>query len=140
MNDHAKLLQALGRAETDALKTEAEAVLPSLGEIEVISNRSGLVMVPIRDTISGTDFFLGEVLVAEAHIRLTDHKAIGYGMVIGHDLEKAMAMAVIDAAFDAGIETIRLTRFIGNAVEAQRKADEKMLCRIEATRVEMETL
>lgn len=39
---------------------------------------------------------LGEVLVAEAHLKLAD--AEGYGMVVGRDLEHAMAMVLIDAA------------------------------------------
>ncbi|RVM17897.1 phosphonate C-P lyase system protein PhnG [Sinorhizobium meliloti] len=140
MKDHAELLETLARANVDVLKAEAEAVLPQLGDIEVIENRSGLVMLPMRDTVTGSDFYLGEVLTAEAHIRLNDHGAEGYGMVTGRDLERAMAMAVIDAALDAGVETDRLGRFVDKAAAIQRQADDDRLRRIEATRVEMETL
>jgi alpha-D-ribose 1-methylphosphonate 5-triphosphate synthase subunit PhnG len=136
---HADILGVLARVQSEELKAEAEAVLPLLGNIEVIQNRSGLVMLPMRDTVTGTDFHLGEVLVAEAHVRLTDRAAEGYGMIIGRDLEQAMAMAVIDAAFDAGIAVGRITSFVTQAGNAQKMTDNETLRRVEATRVEMET-
>lgn len=67
--DHARLLDTLARADADRLVAFAEAVLPGLGPVEVVQSRTGLVMLPLRDTVQGTDFHLGEVLVAEAHIR-----------------------------------------------------------------------
>ncbi len=75
---HAEALNVLARAEPAGLKALAENLLESLGDIEVLGNRTGLVMVPMRDTVENVDFHLGEVLVSEAHI--TDAAgAIGYG-------------------------------------------------------------
>lgn len=137
--DHAWILDTLARMPADTIKHEAESVLPLLGDIEVIHSRTGLVMCPMRDTVQGTDFHLGEALVAEAHIRLADSGTEGYGMVLGRDLEQAMAMALIDAALAAGVDSARLSDVLHAAAEDQRAEDEAVLRRIEATRVDMET-
>ncbi|MDO5527946.1 MAG: phosphonate C-P lyase system protein PhnG [Paracoccus sp. (in: a-proteobacteria)] len=139
MSDHSEILETLARAEPAGLKAAAGDLLPQLGEIEVIASRSGLVMAPMRDTAQGTDFHLGEVLVAEAHIRLRADGTEGYGMTISHDLERAMAMAVLDAAYRSGQGGALLADYLAREKAAQREADTKTLREIEATRVEMET-
>lgn len=136
---HAAALGTLAAMAPAALKAEAEAILPRLGPVQVLASRTGLVMLPMRDTVQNTDFLLGDVLVAEAHLRLTLHDVEGYGMVTGRDLEQAMAMALIDAALAAGVETARLTAFLTEAAATIAQAETEVLRRIEATRVEMET-
>ncbi|MCR8546937.1 phosphonate C-P lyase system protein PhnG [Salipiger sp. P9] len=131
-------LSVLARMTPARLAAEAEALLPELGEIEVLQSRSGLVMLPMRDTVMGTDFHLGEVLVSEAHIRLPGGVQ-GYGMITGHDLERAMAMAVIDAGFAAGIGGARLPAAVAEEAARQAAEDRETLREIEATRVNMET-
>lgn len=134
--DHGPMLDILARADAARLMALAEHLLPSLGTVEVINSRTGLVMLPMRDTVQGTDFHLGEVLVAEAHIRASDTE--GYGMVVGRDLERAMAMAVVDAAASLG-QTPAIRTFLHEEAAAIAATDTARLCEIEATRVEMET-
>lgn len=134
-----RVLSVLAAMDPARLKAEAEAVLPGLGAVEVLASRTGLVMLPMRDTVAGTDFHLGEVLVAEAHIRLGAHGVEGYGMIVGRDTERAMAMAVIDAALTAGIAAERLTAMVAEAAAAQAEEDRETLRKVAATRVEMET-
>lgn len=136
---HGRWLDTLARADVGAMKAMAEALLPGLGQVEVVQSRTGLVMLPLRDTVTGTDFHLGEVLVAEAHIRLPETSVEGYGMVTGRDLERAMAMAVIDAAAAAGLETDRIAQFIQREADHIRADDEQRMRAVEATRVDMET-
>lgn len=93
--DHAQVLAVLARARPAPLKELAERLLDTMGELQVIENRTGLVMLPMRDSVQAVDFHLGEVLVSEAHIR-DGAGNVGYGMVTGRDLERAMAMAVVD--------------------------------------------
>jgi alpha-D-ribose 1-methylphosphonate 5-triphosphate synthase subunit PhnG len=137
-SSHSEALSVLARSEFGRLKALAEQLLEGLGEISVITNRTGLVMVPMRDTVENVDFHLGEVLVSEAHIAGAAG-AVGYGMITGRDLERAMAMAVVDLAMatgsrDAGIEAL---------LDAERSRlaaiDDDRMRRVEATRVEMET-
>lgn len=134
--DHEHLLDVLARADADRLAALAEAVLPGLGPVEVVQSRTGLVMLPMRDTVQGTDFHLGEVLVAEAHIRAAGTE--GYGMVLGRDLTRAMAMAVVDAAASLG-QTPEIRAFLHREAALQSATDEARLREVEATRVEMET-
>jgi alpha-D-ribose 1-methylphosphonate 5-triphosphate synthase subunit PhnG len=133
--DPGALLSTLARAEPAAMKALAEAILPRLGAVEVLASRTGLVMLPMRDTVQGTDFFLGEVLVAEAHIRAGAVE--GYGMVTGRDLERAMAMAVLDAGRAQGVAEV--AAFAAREAARHMAEDAALLRRVEATRVEMET-
>ncbi len=134
--DHAHLLDVLARADAARLTALAEGLLASLGPVEVVQSRTGLVMLPMRDTVQGTDFHLGEVLVAEAHIRASGSE--GYGMVVGRDMDRAMAMAVVDAAASLG-QTPQIRAFVHLESSVLAAADKARLCEIEATRVEMET-
>lgn len=134
---HEQMLSILARADEAQLKAFAEPLIASLGDIEVTQNRTGLVMLPMRDTAQGTHFHLGEVLVSEARISSGEHE--GYGMRRGRDLEAAMAMAVVDLAVARGAETEACTKFLKAEAEAQSAADDVTLRAVEATRVDMET-
>src|SRR5687767_24572 len=90
-------LSILAKADANAVKELAETLLPQLGKVTVLKNRTGLVMLPYTDSVQGIAFHLGEVLVAEANIQ-TEAGEEGYGMVIGRDVVQALALAVIDAS------------------------------------------
>lgn len=134
--DHATLLDVLARADVARLIALAETLLPQLTAVEVLHSRTGLVMLPMRDTVKGTDFHLGEVLVAEAHLRAAGCE--GYGMVIGRNLEQAMAMAVVDAVASLG-QSPEILAFIAAESAEITARDTARLCEVEATRVDMET-
>lgn len=135
--EHGRLLTVLARSDTAALKMTAERLLPLLGDIEVLSSRTGLVMQPLRDPVQEVDFHLGEILVAEAHIRTAGVE--GYGMVAGRDLERAMAMAVLDAAWSSGLARSEVADFAAHHSALHEAEDAARMRAVEATRVEMET-
>lgn len=134
----AQALTILARARPAPLKALAESLLDHMGDITVVANRTGLVMVPMRDTVENVDFHLGEVLVSEAHIADAEGR-IGYGMITGRDLERAMAMAVIDLSLADTRSSTDVRRFIEAERLHQAALDEALMRRVEATRVEMET-
>lgn len=137
--DHAAILNILARARPEGLKALAETVLVQMsGDIEVITNRTGLVMVPIRDTVENVDFHLGEVLVSEAHIAdAAGH--VGFGMITGRDLERAMAMAVIDLRLAASGHDDAIAAFLAAEGLHLQSEDDLRMRQVQATRVEMET-
>ncbi|MGB3028469.1 phosphonate C-P lyase system protein PhnG [Paradevosia shaoguanensis] len=135
---HGEALDTLARSRPEGLKALAESVLEDLGDLRVIANRTGLVMVPMRDTVENVDFHLGEVLVSEAHIA-DEAGNVGYGMITGRDLERAMAMAVVDLAFSSGRSTAAITAFLETEAAALAERDAERMRGVEATRVEMET-
>ncbi len=130
-------LSTLARADATRLKAFAETLIPDLGAIDVLQSRSGLVMLPIRDTAGGVAFHLGEVLMSEAHIRKDDVQ--GYGMRRGHDLEASMAMALVDLALSTQVRLEDCTAFCAQEAQALADQDTETLRRVEATRVNMET-
>lgn len=135
--DYDTRLSALARADEARLKAFAEGLIAGLGPIEVLQSRTGLVMLPLRDTAGGTAFHLGEVLMSEAHIKANGVE--GYGLRKGRDLEAAMAMALIDLAMASDIRAEECTAFCEAEAKALADADADTLARVEATRVDMET-
>ena len=136
-HSHEDMLTVLARADAARLKAFAEPLIPDLGALEVLENRTGLVMLPMRDTAQGTHFHLGEVLVSEA--RITVQGVEGYGMRRGRDLEAAMAMALVDLSVALGLHQADCAAFVTAEAETQAAEDRETLRRVEATRVDMET-
>lgn len=132
-------LSVLTRAEASEVRSFVEHLLPSLEAcgLEVLENRTGLVMLPATDTAKGTRFHLGEVLVCEARVRLGDYE--GYAVCLGRDLVHALAVAILDAALQASLEAEAIRAFVLQLSERLKAADDELLRRVAATQVEMET-
>lgn len=139
MYNQSQTLSVLCHAPAGVVKDFSEALLPQLGEINVIKNGTGLVMQPYRDTAQGALFHLGEVLIAEAHVRLEMHDSEGYAACLGRDLEQALAIALLDACLSANLHRDAILSFVNQQREQQEAAESQLMRRVEATRVEMET-
>lgn len=129
-------LSVLCRAPAEAVKWQAERVLAAAADVHVLRNRTGLMMQPMRESVEQSDFYLGEVLVSEAHVRLNGHE--GYAVCLGRDLEQALAVAIIDAA-RAGAGDPLIEAFIAEQAQLLAAEDEALLQAIAKTRVELET-
>lgn len=137
---HAHLLSILAAAPPKAVKALANAVLPQLlqrGPLDVVHNRTGLVMLPYRDTVRGTPFHLGEALVAEGHVRQGD--LTGYGACLGRDLEQALSLALLDLAHQSGVARTEVQAFVSEHAAQQAERDNLLRRKVESTRVQMET-
>lgn len=135
--DRTHCLSILSRAPHDQVKRFADKLIPELGEIQVIENRTGLVMLPMSEPVQAATFFLGEVLVAEARVRVNQIE--GYAACLGRDVEQALALALIDAANAGGIAQKKIAKFLAMQSANLAHADAELLKQVEATRVEMET-
>lgn len=100
MYSQADYLSVLCQVSAETVKPFTDSLIPQLGPIEVLKNRTGLIMLPYTDSVQGTAFHLGEVLVAEAHVRVAHSD--GYAAVMGRDLEQALAVAILDGALQSG--------------------------------------
>ncbi|AET61062.1 hypothetical protein HPL003_21670 [Paenibacillus terrae HPL-003] len=58
-----------------------------------------LAMSKARDLVTRHPFYLGEVLLTECTVSIENR--YGFGTMIGEDLDKAYALAVVDAAYRA---------------------------------------
>lgn len=70
----------------------------SLTTVETISKpEHSLVMVKMRESAQQSLFYLTEVLVSQARVKMNN--SIGLGIVQGNDLDKAYDLAIIDAGY-----------------------------------------
>lgn len=136
---HAERLSILSQAPADKVKALAENLLPHLGAIDVIENRTGLVMLPYTDSAKGITFYLAEVLIAEARVRLSDHAAEGYAACLGRDTQQALAVALLEAALRAGLCQTEIDAFITSQAAELAALDKQLLQQVETTRVNLET-
>lgn len=126
-------------AEVEAL---AEAVLPRLGAVDVLANRTGIVVLPYADSAKGVTFHLGEVLMAEARVRATlpsGAVAEGYGACMGRNTRFALALALLDVAWRYGMDKPVLEAFVARQASELERKDQELLRNVEDTRVQMET-
>jgi len=140
--DQGVYLSILTTTPAHEVKTFVEALLAQVTAVEVLTSRTGLAMLPFTDSVKGVNFYLGETLLAEAHVRVGAQE--GYAACLGRDLEQAIALAILDALLQsheptALLEQPAILHFVAVA-HAQQQAQESLLLRkIEATRVELET-
>lgn len=99
----------------------------------------GLVMVQLREAARGSLFYIGELLVSEARVLVAG--AVGIGLIAGDRPEEAMALALIDAAWNAGLPQTQAWTPLLRA-EAARLAEAHVLhhARLQQTRVSFETM
>ncbi|GIP25071.1 phosphonate C-P lyase system protein PhnG [Paenibacillus sp. J23TS9] len=99
----------------------------------------GLVMVKVRETAKRSLFYLGEVLVSECKAQVGG--SLGIGLVKGHDHELAYQLAIIDAAYQAGLEETRAWDQALLAEEARIVAmRSRVFSEIAKTKVDFETM
>ncbi|WP_289142861.1 phosphonate C-P lyase system protein PhnG [uncultured Brevibacillus sp.] len=109
-------------------------------DVETIEEpNNGLVMVKVRETAKKSMFYMGEVFVTECKVQING--SIGLGIVKSHDHELAYQLAVIDAAYNVGLQetsewTSRLLGEEERIVEQRKTAQSKVL----KTKVSFETM
>lgn len=139
--DQSTALSLTAAASPDVVKSLAESLLTALEQsgtpLAVVENRTGLVMLPYRDTVHGSLFHVGEALIAEARVR---HGSLeGYGACLGRDLEFALAVAIVDLAFQSGLMRDEVQAFLRDAAADHAARQGALFAQVEATRVQMET-
>ena len=106
-------------------------------DIEIIRfPESGFIMMSVTDSFD-TDFYLGEVLVTRAEVKMDGQR--GYAMITGDDHEKVIMIAVIDAALKTG-DRDRIKKRIEkeDRILVNKRGEEKAL--IASTKVNFEVM
>lgn len=135
-------LSILTATPAAAVKALVEALLDRLAAVQVLTSRTGLAMLPFTDSVKGVTFYLGETLLAEAHVRVGAQE--GYAACLGRDLEQAIALAILDAVLqskEAAVQTEQpaILAFVAAAAQQQAAEQAALLQKVAATRVELET-
>lgn len=96
-----RLSKILAKASPQQVQ-ELAGEIKTQHEITVVkAPEKSLVMIKMRDPVKESLFYLGEVIVSEAIVDLDGAK--GTAVLMGDDYEKALDMAVIDAACNKGV-------------------------------------
>lgn len=105
----------------------------------ILKPQHSLTMIKMRETAKKSLFYLGEVLVTECKVQISNQ--VGIGLVVGVEEDLAYKLAVIDAAFEANLPETRswISRLEGEElrIEAQRKVKEAAIYK---TKVNFETM
>ncbi len=93
--------KVLASCSTEQLKSLAAPVMER-HKVEILrAPAKTLVMIRMRETVANSDFYLGETIAAEAMVSVDGHK--GFALMMGDDMEKALAAAVIDAVWNGNL-------------------------------------
>lgn len=96
-----------------------------------------LLMARVRETVDGEVFNLGEVLVTTCEVTLDDEP--GWAMVTGHDPERALCAALVDAA-SRGRDAKELRKDLAREHTAASEARRERWAAVQPTRVEFEEM
>lgn len=134
-----KRTEILINGSTDFAAALAKDILGKYGAETIEEPNDGLVMIKVRESAKKSLFYLGEVFVTECKVRIND--SVGIGIVAGHDRELAYHLAVIDAAYMAGIEETE--RWENLLLEEERMIESERTSRMNQvlkTKVSFETM
>jgi len=96
------------------------------------------LLVPVKDPISGSDFYAGEVLVTSTIVQVENTK--GLSMVIDSNEELSLFTAVLDASFEANIFKDEIVSILEEAKAFDIKKKEKENQKVNATRVSFDLM
>jgi alpha-D-ribose 1-methylphosphonate 5-triphosphate synthase subunit PhnG len=96
------------------------------------------LLVPVKDPISSSDFYTGEVLVTSTIVQV--EKTKGWSMIMDTDEKLSLFTAVLDAAFDADIYKEEIVLMLNNAKEEKIKEQEVINQKVNSTRVSFDLM
>lgn len=130
---------ALSVADGDDLAATAELVLAVAPSTTVVTGpRAGTMLVELTESVHDQAFHVGEVVVSEAEVTVDGQT--GHGLVLGHDIERALAAAVCDAAAEAGLLVSDIEALVTKTEERVGRADAARARRVAGTRVTMDVI
>ncbi len=96
------------------------------------------LIVPVKDPISNSDFYAGEILVTSTIVEVQSAK--GWSMVMDSNETLSLYTAVLDAAFEANIYKDEIVKLLQEAKVAKEKIDEEINQKTNSTRVSFDLM
>lgn len=96
-----RMFKILSKADREIVIGLADEIKKIYQIIVVKEPQKGLAMIKMREPVKESLFYLGEVIVTEATVSIDGVN--GTAVAMGDDYEKTLAMAIIDAAYNADI-------------------------------------
>ena len=99
--DKKRLSKILARADRRDVAVLAAEVRKKYQPVIVKGPGKTLAMIKMREPVKQSLFYLGEVIVCEVVVEIDGIK--GMSVIMGDDAEKALDIAIIDAAVNKGV-------------------------------------
>ncbi len=96
------------------------------------------LLVPVRDPISKSDFYAGEVLVTSTIVQINETK--GWSMVMDSNEEISLYIATLDACFEANILKDEIIDLLTNAKENKEEQVKQTNQKVNSTRVSFDLM
>jgi alpha-D-ribose 1-methylphosphonate 5-triphosphate synthase subunit PhnG len=96
------------------------------------------LLIPIKDPISGGEFYAGEVLTTTSIVQVDSHK--GWAMVQDFNEELSLYISVCDACFGAGYFIDEIESLVKETLENLEKFQKEMNKKINSTRVSFDLM
>jgi alpha-D-ribose 1-methylphosphonate 5-triphosphate synthase subunit PhnG len=96
------------------------------------------LLVPVKDPITGGNFYSGEVLVTSTIVQIEEEK--GWSMVMDSNEELSLYVAVLDACFEKKIYKDEIKDLLKDARKSEEKKNKKTNQKVNSTRVSFDLL
>ena len=96
------------------------------------------LLVPVKDPITGGNFYSGEVLVTSTIVQIQEEK--GWSMVMDSNEELSLYVAVLDACFEKKIYKDEIKDLLKEAKKTEEKKNKKINQKVNSTRVSFDLL
>lgn len=96
------------------------------------------LLVPVKDPISGGEFYAGEVLVTSTIVSVDDIK--GWSMVMDSNEKLSLYTAVLDASYEANILKDEIKSILKDAKKSEEKKNKEQNKKVNSTRVSFDLM
>jgi alpha-D-ribose 1-methylphosphonate 5-triphosphate synthase subunit PhnG len=101
--DKKRLFKIMAKAEASVIAELSDKIKSSHTILLIKAPAKTLAMIKMREPVKSSLFYIGEVIVTEVIVELDGAK--GLCVTMGDDFDKALNMAIIDAACNKGVFT-----------------------------------
>lgn len=134
-----KRTEILLRGSTEVAAKLAQEILHKHDIRTIAEPDYGLVMVKVRETSRRSLFYLGEVFITECKVLIDN--CLGIGIVKGQAPDLAYYLAIIDAAYNAGLpETKDWTAALLLEEERIKERQKAFVNKVLKTKVSFQTM
>ena len=99
--DKRRLTRVLVRANSSEVSAMSADIQKTYSPVIIKEPAKTLTMIKLRDPVKRGVFYIGEIIVCEATVEIDGVQ--GIAVLMGDDADKALDMAIIDAAVNKGI-------------------------------------
>jgi alpha-D-ribose 1-methylphosphonate 5-triphosphate synthase subunit PhnG len=96
-----RLTKILAKADREIIAGLSDEIKKTYSPVIVKEPGKTLAMIKMREPVRQSLFYIGEIIVCEAAAEIGG--VMGFAVVMGDDAEKALDIAIIDAAINKGV-------------------------------------